>query len=157
MAYARDRRVRSAAGVLPFLAILACADVHLFSPEFVAGAEPFEPPPFYVDLWRDVELCSGRRGDMRRVTWYRVPWAVSFEYKASEYNDFWWADHTVVLAGFRTDQADLVRHEMLHDLLGTGNHPSFYFEGRCGHLLDPEPIDVPLDSVIPVGQIRAHR
>jgi hypothetical protein len=29
------------------------------------------------------------------------------------------------------DNAAIVRHEMLHDLLGRGDHPAEYFQRRC--------------------------
>jgi hypothetical protein len=30
------------------------------------------------------------------------------------------------------EQGALVRHEMLHDLLGRGDHPAEFFQRRCG-------------------------
>ena len=104
----------------------------IFSPEgVIAGAVSFTAPDVYAQWWRDTEACSGRTGDYTRVQWYVVPHSSWFEFRGGQYNGYWWETHDIVLAEHWIDQPGVVRHEMLHDLLNTGEHPAEYFQNRC--------------------------
>jgi len=101
-----------------------------------AGATLLARPGAFVQWWQEVEACSGVTGDLSRVSWFQVPC------EAGE-NGFpcdvtpeglcageWIGPHTIELGGpnhfFPGGYADdewTVKHEMLHDLLQTPEHP----------------------------------
>ena len=97
----------------------------------------YTPPSIYAEWWRAMEECSGRRAPMRRVRWYVVPDAVEFEWRGKTIAGLAFDDHRIVLAELLTWDQRLVKHEMLHDLLGVGGHPRYYFELLCGEVIDP--------------------
>jgi hypothetical protein len=127
----RATRCRAVHRILGLLALLGCVD--FTGPASVPNAVPFDPPPRYADLWREVEECSGIRGHFGRIRWWRVPGATGFWRDGQRVGGLWFRDHSIVigeLAGYH-----VVRHEMLHDLLSRGGHPPYYFEHLCGALL----------------------
>ena len=70
---------------------------------------------------------------MSRVTWFVVPGHSSFIYGTVQYDGYWWNGvHWIILAGDKVENGMIVRHEMLHELLGRGDHPAEYFQQRCG-------------------------
>src|SRR5688572_14556804 len=83
--------------VLSLLVGLACNDP--FAPSEIPNAVPFDPPAYYADLWREVEKCSGRSGNLQRIRWYQVPNEYTFFYGFREYSGYWWSSHEIVLAG----------------------------------------------------------
>jgi len=139
-------RERMLSCVLPLVAIAAARLAVTAAGVAVVGCEvPTSPPPGAVALerpgvfavwWQEVEACSGVTGDLSRVAWYQVPC------EARE-NGFpcdvtpdglcageWIAPHTIALGGPNRffpggyeDDEWTVKHEMLHDLLGTPDHP----------------------------------
>jgi hypothetical protein len=120
--------------------LVACRDLPLAPapsvPELPAGAEALTPLATYSDWWRSVEDCAGRRGDMGRVSWFVVPDRTAFSYRDARYNGYWWDGvHWILLAGEQVSNGSIVRHEMLHELLGRGDHPPEYFQGRCASLV----------------------
>jgi len=132
-------RVGGAIRRAPFLALAslalgACADA--FAPtKAVPGAVGIAAPAVYATWWAQVESCSGRTADLRRISWFAVPEVHYFEYRREEYNGYWWGTHDIVLAGRHVLNAYTVRHEMLHDLLDVGEHPAEFFDDRCGALV----------------------
>ena len=106
------------------------------APELPAGAEALTPLAAYADWWRATEECAGRRGDMSRVSWFVVAGHTSFVYGDGQYDGYWWNGvHWIILAGDKVSNAMIVRHEMLHELLGRGDHPAEYFQRRCAALV----------------------
>lgn len=109
--------------------VIGCA-----TPFEVQDAEPFTPPAIFADYWAEMEACSGISGDMRRVTWYDTH--DGFIGPNGDLEAGWWvAPHTIFLARmYETQQpaywARLVKHEMLHDLLGRTGHPPIFV--ACG-------------------------
>ena len=89
------------------------------------------PPASYARWWVDVEKCSGLTGEFARVTWYVVPAVASFSYRGTEANGLWWSTHDIVVAGAVVTDSMVVRHEMLHDILGSPDHPYDYFLDKC--------------------------
>jgi hypothetical protein len=117
-------------------AIGACRDLPLepsaAPPELPPGSEALTPLATYADWWRATEECAGRPGDMTRVSWFVVPNRASFLYGDAKYDGYWWDRvHWILLAGEKVSNGMLVRHEMLHEILGRGDHPPAYFQGRC--------------------------
>jgi hypothetical protein len=130
---------RSRLGFATALALLgACRDMPLAParPDLPAGAEALTPLPTYADWWRATEQCAGLQGDLSRVSWFVVPGRTWFTYRDAQYDGYWWNGvHWIILAGEKVQNAMVVRHEMLHELLGRGDHPAEYFQERCAGLV----------------------
>ena len=114
------------------LAVLGCLDP--FEPPF--DTYRFDPPSVYSMLWRQVEDCSGLRGDFARIEWYVVPGAF-IRRPDGHINGAWQPPHTIYLSEYAAHDSPsgyfTVRHEMLHDLLqGGGDHPPVF--ATCGLL-----------------------
>ena len=86
------------------------------------------PSNAYWSWWQQTEQCSGITGDMNRIQWFVVP--SYFQSPKGETGGYWEPAHTIYLAGMFTDDSIMVRHEMLHDLLQTGDHPAAF--DTCG-------------------------
>lgn len=116
--------------VLPLLT--ACES--LTGPPLPKNAEPFTPPAFYREWWALTESCSGLRGDFSRIAWFRVPGARWIPLGDGTSVNGFWDPNTgrIVLDGYSERAGDLVRHEMLHALLGSAGHVRGAFIGRCG-------------------------
>ena len=117
--------------------LAACSDMatalrRAAPPPLPDGAQALTPPTSYAQWWRDTEQCAGRTGEMSRIHWFSIPDRTSFMYLDGQYDGYWWNDvHWIILAGDKVQDAMIVRHEMLHDLLGRGDHPAAYFQERC--------------------------
>ncbi|HKN69259.1 MAG TPA: hypothetical protein VJW73_23430 [Gemmatimonadaceae bacterium] len=94
----------------------------------------FTPPSIYREWWRLTEQCSGRQGNFDAISWYVVPDAGTLP-GTNGLNGLTYDDGRIILAGAYDGIAagDLVRHEMLHALLGPGvsGHPRDMFVTRC--------------------------
>ena len=115
-----------------------CRDLPLApaAPELPAGAEVLVPLATYADWWNETEQCGGLEGDMSRVTWFVIPNRTTFVYEDGQYDGYWWNGvHWILLAGDKVANGMIVRHEMLHELLGRGDHPAEYFQERCADLV----------------------
>jgi hypothetical protein len=98
-----------------------------------------DPPASYAVWWQEVERCSGLTGDVSRIAWYVVPCAPGETgFSCPDTPDHlcageWLPPHTIVLAGpnrilpdgYLTDEWT-VKHEMLHDLTGSPEHPALF-------------------------------
>jgi hypothetical protein len=94
------------------------------------------PLASYSDWWKATEECAGLLGSLSRVTWFVVPNRTSFVYGDGQYDGYWWDGvHWILLAGDKVENGMIVRHEMLHELLGRGDHPAEYFQRRCGSVV----------------------
>ncbi|MFN0179479.1 MAG: hypothetical protein ACKVZ0_11830 [Gemmatimonadales bacterium] len=105
------------------LAILGCG----FEPE---GAVPFDPPPLYREWWSATESCSGRRGAFDEVTWAYVP-GRAFACPSGACVGRWEPGSRVYVAQAYQDHELVVRHEMLHALIGRAGHPDPPFGQGC--------------------------
>ena len=121
--------VRKAASVRLFWAVglLAIVSGCGFDPE---GDVPMEPPPVYREWWAKTEACSGRTGNFDRLRWSVVE-GHSFSCSSGECAGHWRSDHHIYLAGDWVMDEMVVRHEMLHDLLGRPGHPDPPFGVGC--------------------------
>ena len=94
-------------------AVGACLD-----PSFTAsvfGRRPFPAPATYQTWWASTERCSGLRGSFGRVSWYL---ADGIQGDGAVAKARWSPPHDIIIvAGYEGDDF-IVRHEMLHDLLG---------------------------------------
>ena len=91
-----------------------------------------QPPRVYAMWWQLTQECSGVTGDFASVRWYEVPNASQISVDGSDVQGYWWADkNRIVIAGREVLGGQLVRHEMLHALVGAG-HSHDYFIDKCG-------------------------
>ena len=124
--------VRSAATALCAVALLMTACILPTEPRLPAGAVPWTAPARFALWWRMTESCSGRSGDLGYVRWYIVPDADSIEVDGQRYDGFWLgAPDRIVLVDAKRLDGPLVRHEMLHALLGVSGHPRDPFLASC--------------------------
>jgi hypothetical protein len=105
------------------LALTACG----FDPE---GDEPLAPPPIYREWWAKTQACSGKTGNFERLRWSVVP-GHSFPCSSGECAGHWSTNHEIYLADDWVMDEMVVRHEMLHDLVGHPGHPDPPFGIGC--------------------------
>jgi hypothetical protein len=96
----------------------------------VEGDQPFDPPAIYRSWWAKTEACSGLSGDYDRVRWEVVP-GTGFECSSGQCAGHWQSDHRIWIAGEYLENEMVVRHEMLHDLIGHSGHPNPPFGQGC--------------------------
>lgn len=98
-----------------------------FEPE---GAVPYDPPPIYQQWWRETEACSGRRGSLQSIDWAYIP-GYAFSCPSGRCVGRWEPSSRIYVAeAYRRDEL-VVRHEMLHALLGRAGHPNPPFGIGC--------------------------
>ncbi len=117
------------------LMALGCAPAALSPSSLPDGAVSFTAPAEYRTWWASTEACSGLTGDFNRIGWYSVPGAGTMETDIGKKVGLWAHQHgqsTITIAGDYMDNELVIRHEMLHDLLGRDGHPDEYFVARCG-------------------------
>ncbi len=93
----------------------------------------FEAPEAYRDWWSEMEACSRRAGDFARVEWQRVENEAdgTFPCGSSRCAGAWQPPHRIYVARSYLLSEPIVKHEMVHDLIQSGNH----FDGAfyaCG-------------------------
>ncbi len=110
-----------AAGLLA--AVTGCG----FDPE---GDLPLDPPPIYREWFAKTEACSGRTGDFDRLRWSVIE-GHSFPCTSGDCAGHWRNNHHIFLASDWVMDEMVVRHEMLHDLLGRTGHPDPPFGEGC--------------------------
>ena len=128
--YALDRlAILASAGTL----VLGCAALEPMS-SLPEGAVQIEAPVTYGTWWFKTEACAQLTGRMDKVTWYVVPGVSTFQTESGEKVGFWTKSPEgtrIILAGDYRDHELVVRHEILHELLGREGHPEPYFRDRC--------------------------
>jgi hypothetical protein len=113
------------------------------SAKLVAGAVEVTPPVVYARWYADLERCTGRRGTFDELRWFVVPrWTL-----VPGRHVFGRAlpNHRIVLAAGMESQEWLVKHEMLHDLLGDSSPQNPLFAA----LVSPSPC---LAATVPPAQ-----
>ena len=106
------------------------------------GAIAFEPPAAYSVWWEETEACADIESDMGRVLWIVVPNVRTFPTESGEKVGYWSRTRfgtQIILAGEYRDHALVVRHEILHELLGREGHPDDYFRVKCQLTWDTYP------------------
>ena len=94
-------------------------------------AVPMATPPEYTLWWRLTERCAARVRDPGQISWYVMPGAEDLG-QANIQGQYFPLSRRIVLAGHYVRNAPLVRHEMLHAIVGTTGHPAEDFQRRCG-------------------------
>lgn len=87
----------------------------------------------YQVWWSMIESCSGRSGTLAAIDWYVVPGVTHFMHKGVPVSGYWSrAGNRIVVAERAIHDGGLIRHEMLHALLGQAGHSREAFLERCG-------------------------
>lgn len=107
-------------------AIVLCSGCR-FEPE---GAAPLEVPSIYRQWWAEIERCAQKKGNFERVRFWVIK-GDKFPCPNGPCAGHWRSPHDVYIAETWTYNASLVKHEMLHDVLGTGDHPVAVFGERA--------------------------
>jgi len=116
----------------------ACQSATAPAAQLPIGAVRFEASAAYKGWWAVVQNCSGLTGDFNAVQWYQVPATTTFAVAGSgPANGAWYSNgNIVVLAGDSAQSGQVVRHEMLHSLIGpVSGHPAQYFYTKCGGIV----------------------
>jgi hypothetical protein len=120
-----NRHLRSIVSAVALL--VACAGCR-YAPE---GAAPLEVSSAYRHWWGEVEACAQRSAPIERVRFWVIK-GDEFPCPNGPCAGHWRSPHDVYIAERWVNDETLVKHEMLHDLLGTGQHPEAYFgPGAC--------------------------
>lgn len=94
----------------------------------VHAAAQFAPLPWYRDVHTELFACSGRWRALEDIEWYE---AASLSYDdapaGSAVAGYYDGGHRIYVLDRRA--RPVVRHEMLHYLLDTGDHPPVF--ARC--------------------------
>jgi hypothetical protein len=107
--------------------ILVLAGCQSFEP---VGAVPFTPPPSYREWWTRTESCSDRRAQFDQLVWAAVPGS-GFQCPSGTCVARWEPPHRIYIAEAYLNHEMVVRHEMLHDILGRPGHPNPPFGAGC--------------------------
>jgi len=123
-----------AAVFLLMTALLADESAPLLPP----GAVRMSPPEEYRKWFARTEVCAERLGHFENIEWYVVP-GEKFDAEGPRLGMWAQAEwrlwrvrrEVIVLAGAARTTEWMVRHEMLHSILGHTGHPAEYFVDRC--------------------------
>jgi hypothetical protein len=109
-------------------AALACA-ADPAAPEL---HQRFDPPAEYREWFAQTEACSRLSGDFERLRFYRVP-GNEFPCPSGMCVARWIDSHQIYVAEAFLEDEMVLRHEMLHDLIGQPGHPDPPFgQSGCG-------------------------
>ncbi len=98
------------------------------------GAVPLAAPGVFQDWYQRTEACSGLQGSWTSLRWYVIPGASSFVAAEGPVVGLWTRERkagVIVLAGNFANDELVVRHEMLHSLIGKEGHPPDLFISAC--------------------------
>jgi hypothetical protein len=108
-------------------------------PRLPDDAIPLAVQPQFALWWRMTQACSGLRGDMGAVHWYVQPDVETLHIPGDhdgQFGGYWWAvGNRILLTEKAVTDGWLVRHEMLHALVGRAGHPRGEFGDRCGGIV----------------------
>jgi hypothetical protein len=98
------------------------------------GAVPMPAPPVFQEWFERTQECSGLQGTFAALRWFVIPGVSSFQTRDGPAVGMWkkgQGSGSIILAGNLADRELVVRHEMLHSLIGRSGHPSKLFIERC--------------------------
>jgi len=129
------------AGAVWLMPVAACAIPRAAGAPLAPVERVWEMPTLelYGEWWHKTETCSGRKGDMSRVTFYAVDAPSGAIGLNGTTAHGWWVrqGNRIYLPANALGEEWLVRHEMLHALLQRGSHPAKNFVAAC-HLASIE-------------------
>jgi hypothetical protein len=96
---------------------------------FPPAAERAEPLPSYRDWFREVEQDAGLTGDFDRIRWYRVPGDRWSNGDHAGIRGMWVKrGNRIYIAQVYWGDSRVVKHEVLHYLLGDTSHDHPLFD-----------------------------
>jgi hypothetical protein len=109
----------------------------LVDPRLPPGARRFAPPSIYAAWWKMTESCAGIPGSLASISWYDARGTLRDPETGEPVLGYWSkASNRIVLSSDATLRGGLIRHEMLHALIGGNGHPRGQFLERCGGIVD---------------------
>lgn len=134
------------------MTLVACRDVLAPLP-LPDGARRFTPETVYRSWWLEMEFCSQRQAPFDLVEWYVIPGEVPFRVPNHDYDvvGYWdaVANRIALLEILPNRRAPYIRHEMLHAILHRVDHPTEYFERRCGEVINGPEAPFGTERVLP--------
>jgi hypothetical protein len=109
------------------VAVVAFAGCSSFTP---TNDHSFAPPAEYRKWFDETQACSGLKGSFDRIKWYTIE-GTDFDCPSGRCVGRWNDDHSIFVASAWVDNELVVRHEMLHDLIGHPGHPDPPFGSPC--------------------------
>lgn len=113
-------------GIIRWVAVLGLLAGCGFDPN---GEMPIAAPPVYQEWWARTEACSGLQGDLGKIEWFVIP-GESFECPSGQCAGRWQGNRIYLSETWEMNEL-VVRHEMLHALLGRPGHPDPPFGNGC--------------------------
>lgn len=129
-------RARSAspATLLLGVVLMGCGSLEPSEPALPPLAVRIEAPAVYHQWFAATSACSGLAGAPEVIEWYVVPGASTFRVDGADRVGMWQRTSgrsQIVIAGAYQHHEMVVRHEILHHLIGQAGHPAELFEERC--------------------------
>lgn len=127
-------RSSSPATLLLGVVLMGCGSLEPSEPALPPLAVRIEAPAVYQQWFAATSACSGLPETAEVVEWYVVPGAASFRADGADRVGMWQrvdGRSQIVIAGAYQNHEMVVRHEILHHLIGQAGHPSELFEERC--------------------------
>lgn len=127
-------RFDTALFALSSVLVSACGTLEPSEPALPPLAVRIEPPAVYQQWFTTTASCSGLAGNAQSIEWYVVPGAASFRAEGADRVGMWQmvdGRSQIVIAGAYERHEMVVRHEILHHLIGQSGHPRDLFEERC--------------------------
>jgi hypothetical protein len=98
------------------------------------GAIVITPEPVFATLWAQVEQCSGRSRPMGDIAFYELPGVLTFAHKGQAVAGYYRPPSQIVMGEYSYALDSALRHEMLHAILNTVDHPH-EFTQECATLV----------------------
>lgn len=126
---------RRLGALLTCLALTSQGCRDLTDPALPGNATPLTPPAVYARWWAMTEQCSGHSADFGAVSFYVATgsFGISAGSQTNLAGYYSGASNRIVFADTAYLDGAVIRHEMLHAILGAGvqGHPRDQFLGRC--------------------------
>lgn len=110
------------------LALAGCEPILGTEYTLPPDAVPTDPAAVYATWYAETEACTGETGDYPRVRWFEVPGERWFDALRNQYAVATWrAPHDIYITTAHLRDPDVVKHEIIHDLLhgGASDDPRF--------------------------------
>ncbi len=108
--------------------------------------------------WEMVEQCAGKQGDLSAIQWFTTD-GEPLMVQGKPYAGYAWIDNARI--ALRDIDGGTIRHEMLHILLGRGDHPLEYYAELCEGVVDFDPPEThgvsaqDLSTAVDIDEVRS--
>jgi len=106
---------------LAFLAAAGCGSI--IGPEYTRppDAVRMDPPQSYATWYAEAEACARVDGNFEAVRWFEVPGERWWDPLRQQYAIATWRrPHDIYITTANLDEENVVKHEVIHDLLQGG-------------------------------------